>query len=355
MRKTSFLTLLSIVFLLIGCKQKTEIKQIVRPVKTLTIGNIQELLNTEFPGVTQELKSSHLAFRVGGPLTKLNAIEGMPVKKGQIIAEIDSRDFKVDLTAKEARFIQARAEKERYERLLAKKSVSKNEYDQRLAGYLEAKSAFEAAKNALTDTKLRAPFTAFIDKKFVENYERVNTGQTIVNLLDLSAIEVKFTIPELLAIQHRKFKSFDVFFDIYKDVPFKANFKEIEKKSEGSAGLPITLVLEHKNTKTSQYKIVPGMSCKIKVNISDNGKEIEKEDAPISVPVSAIFEKSEDETKCVYVVNKETMTVSLREVKLGSLVSSNLIWVTEGLKKGEILVTSGVARLQDGQKIKFLN
>lgn len=354
MRKIHLLWLLCLMFLA-SCKREEVKKEIIRPVKTIVIGDIQELINTDFPGVTQELKSVELAFRVGGPLVYFNAIEGMEVTKGQVIAEIDSRDFRVDLTAKEARFIQTRSEKERYERLLAKQSVSKNEYDQRLARYLEAKSSFEAAKNALVDTKLRAPFDAFIDQKFVENFERVHVGQTIVNLLDLSAIEVKFTVPELLAVQFRRFKDFHVYFDIYKDVPFKANFKEIGKKSESSAGIPITLVLEHKSTPDSEYKIIPGVACKVKVNLEDNAQHMGAGTAAISVPISAVIEQLDSDQKFVFVVDNSSMTVSRREVKVGTMVSSNLIWITEGLKQGETLVTAGAARLQEGQKIKFLN
>ncbi len=354
--KTGFLALFIVgVMVLSGCKSdKQEKKEVIRPVKTVVVGDLKQLINTEFPGVTEELQSVDLAFRIGGPLVYLNAIEGMQVKKGQIIAEVDSRDFRVDLTAKEARYIQTRAEKDRYQRLLARKSVSQNEYDHRLAAYLEAKSAYDAAKNAIVDTKLKAPFNAFIDQKLVENFERVRVGQTIVSLLDLSAIEIKFTIPELLAVQFRKFKDFTVYFDVYKDVPFKASFKEIGKKSESSAGIPITLVLDHKSTASSQYKIIPGVSCRVKVNIEDDEQDVDAE-AAISVPVTAVIEENAGDRKFVFVVDQSSKTVSKREVKVGTMVSSNLIWITSGLNRGETLVTAGAARLHDGQKIKFLN
>ena len=354
MRRLVIAVIILVIPAFISCKNEKEKKEIIRSVKTVIVGDIQQLIDNQFPGVTQELKSVEMAFRVGGPLVYLKATEGMAVKKGQLIAEIDSRDYKVDLTAKEARNIQARAEKERFERLLAKKSVSKNEYDQRLAASLEAQSAFDAAKNALADTKLKAPFSAFIDQKYVENFERVQIGQPIVTLLDLSAIEVKFTVPELLATQFRQFKDFNVFFDIYPDVPFKANFKGIEKKSESSAGIPITLVLEHKNSNNLEYQIIPGVACKVKVNLEE---EVSSADdiAAISVPVTAVFEKPDGENRYVFVVNKDSATVSLREVEVGTMVSTNLIWITDGIKQGETLVTAGANRLQDGQKVKILN
>ena len=339
-----------------GCKKEAPVKkQVIRPVRTMVVGDVQDLTNRSFPGITKEVQSVDMAFRVGGPLIQLNATEGQQVRTGQLIAEIDSRDFRVDLLAKEARFIQARAEEERFRATYERGSISKSEYDQKLALYLEAQSAFEAAKNALVDTKLRAPFDAFIDQKLVDNFERVRIGETIVTLIDLSAIEVRFSIPEALAIYFRQFENFTVSFDLYQDVPFVADLKEIAKKSERSAGIPVILVLRHKNTPDKKEKIVPGMACTIKVNLKDTPEEAEAEVTEFSIPTSSIYAQPDSDQKFVFVLNDEDMTVKKTEITIGTLVSTNLIWVLDGINKGDILVTAGANVLQDGQKVKYLN
>ena len=351
------LTLLCVTFIAsTGCKKEAPTKeQIIRPVRTIVVGDVQDLTNSTYPGITKEVQSVDMAFRVGGPLILLNATEGQQVRKGQLIAEIDPRDFRVDLLAKEARFIQARAEEERFRATYERGSISKSEYDQKLALYLEAQSAFEAAKNALVDTKLRAPFDAFIDQKLVDNFERVRIGETIVTLIDLSAIEVRFSIPEALAIYFRQFENFTVSFDLYQDVPFVADLKEIAKKSERSAGIPVILVLRHKNTPDKKEKIVPGMACTIKVNLKDTPEQAEAEVTEFSIPTSSIYAQPDSDQKFVFVLNDEDMTVKKTEITIGTLVSTNLIWVLDGINKGDILVTAGANVLQDGQKVKYLN
>jgi RND family efflux transporter MFP subunit len=340
----------------ISCKDDAPAKkQVIRPVRTMVVGDVQDLASTAFPGVTKEVQSVDMAFRVGGPLIQLNATEGQAVRKGQLIAEIDPRDFRVDLLAKEARFIQARAEEQRFRATYERGSISKSEYDQKLALYLEAQSAYEAAQNAVVDTKLRAPFDAFIDQKLVDNFERVRVGETIVTLIDLSAIEVRFSVPEALAIHFRQFENFTVSFDLYRDIPFVADLKEIGKKSEGSAGIPVILVLRHKNTPDSAEKIVPGMACSIKVNVKETPEEAEVEVTEFSIPTSAIYAQLDSDQKFVFVLNGENMTVKKTEVTLGTLVSTNLIWVLDGLNRGDILVTAGANVLQDGQEVKYLN
>ena len=358
--KTKSLLILALVSLTFiastGCKKEAPAKeQVIRPVRTVIVGDVQDLTNSTFPGITKEVQSVDMAFRVGGPLILLNATEGQQVRTGQLIAEIDPRDFRVDLLAKEARFIQARAEEERFRATYERGSISKSEYDQKLALYLEAQSAFEAAKNALVDTKLRAPFNAYIDQKLVDNFERVRIGETIVTLIDLSAIEVRFSIPEALAIYFRQFENFTVSFDLYQDITFIADLKEIAKKSERSAGIPVILVLRHKNSPDKKERIVPGMACLIKVNLKDTPEEAEAEVTEFSIPTSSIYAQPDSDQKFVFVLNDEDMTVKKTEITIGTLVSTNLIWVLDGINKGDILVTAGANVLQDGQEVKYLN
>mgnify|MGYP002228945450 CR=1 FL=1 len=67
---------------------------------------------------------------------------------------------------------------------LSKQAISKQEYESTEASYSNAKAAFEYAQNTLNQTKLRAPFDGFIQKKYVENYQKVQAGQGIVCLIN---------------------------------------------------------------------------------------------------------------------------------------------------------------------------
>ena len=341
-------------FLLPGCKEKSGEELLVRPVRTQTITSVEQLSTAKFPGVSKEVQTVEMAFRVSGPLVKLNAIEGQSVKRGQLLAEIDSRDFRVDLSAKEGRFIQARAEKERFEKLLVRNAVSQNEYDQRLAAYLEAKSAYEASQNALADTRLVAPFDAFVDQKMVENNERVTVGQTVLTLLDLSAIEVKFSVPDMLAAEYRDYDYFLVTFDVYPDHQFEADMKEVEKKSVGSAGIPVTIVIRHKNTTNDPYKITAGMSCNVQIVLKGSEDKLTAEPEDILIPLTAVYGEPENNENYVWVVQTDSLVVHKRKVTVGHLAGEDMIVIQSGLSKGETIVTAGGNLLTENQKIKLL-
>ena len=348
MKISKYLFLVSIV-LLLNCKKKEEatVEQI-RPVKAVEVLSSSDQFSKGFPAVTQETREVELSFRISGPLVYLNAEVGQAFKKGELIAEVDSRDFKINLAAKEGRMAQAKAEEQRYNNLFKKGSVSKNEYDIKLAAYLEANSNYEDAVNALKDTKLYAPFNGYIGKKLIENFQDVRSKETILTALDLSHLEVLTHIPENLAIFFPQFKSYKVLFDAYPNKVFDAKLKEAGKTPE-PAGYPLTLILDYKVGVNPDYRIAPGFTCRVDV-ILDN----ELDNETYIIPVTAVFEGDTDKSPSVWVLNKNTNTVSKKSVQVGSLISNNAIEVISGITHGEWVVTAGVHQLVEGQKVKQL-
>ncbi len=336
-----------------ACKKEEQQREFIRPVKAMQIKTALDALGKGFPAVSKETSEANLAFRISGPLTKLNVEEGQSVRKSQLIAEVDPRDFEVDLLAKSRRYIQAKAELDRWAELLKRQSVSQNDYDLKLAAYYEAESAFQAAENALTDTKIYAPYTAFVGKKFVENFEEIRAGQNIISLINISVIEVKTYIPENLAIQFFNFAGYEVEFEVYPGKVFDATLKEIEKSPEPE-GFPLTLYLDHKNVRGSGNIITPGMTCKVNIKLKDEIKGTTSESI-IIVPLSAVIEKENATNPSVWVFDIDNSIVSKREVKIGSLVSNNSIQIIDGLDSDEWIVTAGAHRLTEGQKVKQLS
>lgn len=320
----------------------------IRPVKAVQVMSASDQFSKGFPSVTQETREVELSFRISGPLVYLNAEVGQAFKKGELIAEVDSRDFKINLAAKEGRMAQAKAEEQRYNNLFKKGSVSKNEYDIKLAAYLEANSTYEDAVNALKDTKLYAPFNGYIGKKLIENFQDVRAKETILTVLDLSHLEVLTHIPENLAIFFPQFKSYKVLFDAYPNKVFDAILKEAGKTPE-PAGYPLTLILDYKVGVNPDYRIAPGFTCRVDV-ILDNALDNET----FIIPVTAVFEGDTDKSPSVWVLNKNTNTVSKKSVQVGSLISNNAIEVISGITHGEWVVSAGVHHLVEGQKVKQL-
>ena len=203
---------------------------------------------------------------------------------------------------------------QRAEKLLAKNAISMQEFETTQASYTNAKSAFENAQNTLNDTKLRAPFDGFIQKKYVENYQRVQPGQGVVCLINPAKLQVEFTIPE-------------------------TNISYVTS--------PSTIYVEFDLKK---YKVSVGFSCRVIVNIEN---DVVKEG--ITVPLSAVVFDNNLNSKIVFIYNPSTQKVELRKVSdEGIIVGRNDLIVSGNIEPGEQVVSAGASYLVDGQQVKIL-
>ena len=106
-----------------GEEQAPEEAPVARPIKILTVGDAGEREFT-LPGRVAAGEQVDLAFRVGGPLIELPAREGQEVRKGQVVAKIDPRDFRIRVDSAQAKFDQAEADIERLSALYEKQAAS---------------------------------------------------------------------------------------------------------------------------------------------------------------------------------------------------------------------------------------
>ena len=351
--------LLSFVVLVLfttACSDEDPVKEeIIRPVKAMVIGTASDLAEQGYPGTSKATQESEISFRVGGPLIKVNVVEGAIVKKGDIVAEIDPRDYKIAEQSARARYEQAKSEAERYKRLWEKGSVAKNDYDIKNANYMEAKAAWEDAVNDLKDTKLRAPFDGVYGPKLVDVGEVVKPEQAITTLSNLGVIEIATTIPEQLAVKYHDFESFEVVFDAFPKTVFTASLKEMGKVPTAE-GFPLRLYLDYKHDKNNpdQPKLSAGMSCRVIIKLKNKGDS----NGIFVVPTGAVFEADVDKSPSVWLIEKsdsaEIYTVKKQHVVLDGFAGKNTVNIKSGLKAGDRIVTAGAKRLVEGQKVKIL-
>ena len=123
-----------------------------------------------------------LSARVSGYVTKVNVEEGQRVKSGEVLAQIESKDYQSrtnqsenELGATTARVRDAELNYQRIENLFKAGAVSQQQRDSSLANYQELsrrtkalKASFDVTKNSLDDTVIRAPSDGVIAKKAAE-------------------------------------------------------------------------------------------------------------------------------------------------------------------------------------------
>ena len=74
----------------------------------------------------------------------------------------------------------------------------------------------------------------------------------------------------------------------------------------------------------------------------------------VYIPFHSIFSAGNEELPSVWVVDKNSMTVSKKNITVGEMVLQDYVQVLSGLYSGDVIVTAGVSQLQEAQKIKFI-
>lgn len=349
MKRKSGVILAAAIFLAACGGKKSSNDHFIRPVKTATVESRSEI-RKDFSGIVEAVEYVKLAFRVSGQIINLPVIEGQRVKKGELIATIDPRDIALQYAADKAAYETAAAQVERNKRLLGRQAISVQEYEISLANYQKAKSAFELSTNNMRDTRLTAPFEGSIEKRLVENYQRVNSGEGIVQLVNTQKLRIKFTIPDAyLPLLRARDQRFRVEFDIYKGHIFSAKLEEFLDISTDGTGIPVTITIDDPAFDRALYEVKPGFTCSIRFS-ADVGPMTQ--DNMTVVPLSAIFGENNGKQTYVWVVNDHK--VNRREIKVFSPTGDAQAFISEGLKPGEKIIIAGVYQLIEGETVKEL-
>ena len=334
---------------LLSCTGKSGVVTFSRPVKLYEVESMR-FFERNYPGVVKSERTSNLAFKMSGQLVKLNVENGQRVAKGEFIAEIDPIDYNLQLDAARAAYINSKSQLERYSRLIAKQAISQQEYESVQAAYKRDKSNFDNAMSMVRETKLYAPFSGIIERRYVDNYQRVQPSEPVVRLIDPEALEVDFTLPENnIDLMKSGDKQFYIPFEASPATRFKAKVTKFVDASPDGSGVPVTVALDDPSFDIRKYTVRPGFSAEVTLSIvNDDAADI------TAVPVTALRGGLTGSADSVWIYNKRDSTVTLHGVTTGELFGKDMISVTDGLVPGDEVVTAGVYQLVDGEKVRPL-
>lgn len=335
--------LLIVIFVISSCASKKTGEEDEVTIKTDTVKIYGQERSITFPGKVRASADVNLAFRVGGTILRVSVDAGDQVRKGQLLAEIDPRDYEIQLAATEAEYKQIKGEAERIISLYEKNSISPNDYEKALYGLQQITAKYEAHKNALTDTRLLAPFDGYVQKRLFNEGETLSAGMPVVSLINKDYPEVEISIPGADYVRREEFESYVCTSEMFPEVSFPLELMGITQKA--NLNQLYTMRLRFRPVSGHIYP-TPGMSVTVAL------KYKEKESMLTSVPVSSLF--GDESGTSVWIYNKETGTVSKRLVKPSSILTNGIVVISDGLKPGEIVVSAGVNSLEEGQPARPL-
>ena len=340
-------------------EEKTQPPPRIRPVRYQAVSQVSATRIRTFSGAAKAAMESKISFKVAGTISTLDAEVGDKVREGQLIAELDDRDYHLRVKESEAALVQAVAQLRnananfaRTRALYENDNASRNDYDTARTAVETSEAAVEAARRRLelseqqlTYTRLAAPLDGAIAQVGVEVNENVSSGQPIVTLNSLTQPEVEAAIPEQLIAQIRPGGSVTVRFDAIPGRSFKARVTEVGITSTPFATtFPVTVRLAR-----SDSSIRPGMSAEVDFRFGGKGAS-----GRLLVPTHSVGEDRQG--RFVYVLEPTEDGLGharRRAVAVGEITSEGLE-IVEGLSGGELVVTAGLTRITAGQEVRLL-
>lgn len=314
-----------------------------------------EALGTVTPAATVTVRP-----QVAGVITKVLFREGQMVRAGQVLVQIDPRQFEMDLlqaqgalTRDEAQLASARVTLTRYQTLLAQDSIARQEVDTQAATVKQLQGSVMSDKAAVGTARLNvgyariiAPVSGRVGLRVVDVGNYIGSGDAagVAVITTVSPIDVEFTVPQ-------------------DDVP------RIGARANTGAVLPVTALDRTRTTtldkgtfSTLDNIVDTGTgTVKAKARFANAGGtlfpsqfvnvrlELDTIRNAVVVPATALRQSSDG--AFVWVLNAD-QTVSKRKVTAGPSTTTQ-VSIATGLKVGEKVITEGGDRLRDGGKVQL--
>ncbi|MEM1053100.1 MAG: efflux RND transporter periplasmic adaptor subunit [Pseudomonadota bacterium] len=322
-----------------------EIEPAPRPAKLLQVNEASTQRSNNLPAVIRSVRTTDLAFQVGGQIIEWNAIDGSEFRRGQVIARLDARTFQAAVAQAEAQYQNADSEYQRALRLIEEDAISRSVVESRDAQRQIAKASLDTAKKNLSDTVLTAPFSGFVGRTNVEQFQNVAPQQPVL-VLQSQAVEAIVNVPGSFVLNSNRIRYFNTFVEL--DAAPGRRFAAVFREATGQADASTQTFEGHFSfTPPADLVVLTGMTATLFFETEE--LETEEEERGVAVPLTAIM--ADGDSRYVWAVTGRERVLERRNVKVGDSVGETMI-VTEGIKAGDTIVAAGGAYLQAGDTVR---
>ena len=333
----------------VGCSGESEapVEAPVRPAKLMVASASGNIRTISLPAVIEASATADLAFQVAGLIVAIPVREGQEVAAGAEIARLDQRDLRNELAKAQANQEAASRNFQRAERLLDQDLISHAERDQLKTQLDVAQAALNVARKQLDDSVLNSPFAGVVADLHVEAHQNVAAQEVVATLQTTGAATAVVQAPATLVANSGRIEPLEmetvVLLDAAPEQPIPATFHSSAARADPSAR---TFEVRFAFSPPLGLVILPGMTGSVRstVAVADGAGA-----ATVRVPIEAIL--SEADARYVWVVDRDSMTVSKRALTLAEGVGE-MLPVRDGLAAGETIVAAGVSQLHEGMQVR---
>lgn len=382
-------------------------KAAVRPVKTMTVTATQTNTSRTFPGTAKAASEAKIAFRVSGPIVEFDVTTGQYLKKGAVIARMDDRDYRVQisriragirearaglvamkkgardedlkmlrakLTADQAQFEEAHLLYDRYAALLKEKAIANVKYDRAKAAHDMARAKADVTRQEIAKaTRGARPEKIEAMKAKIEGLTaslkaaQNALADTVLTMPFSGFISGKFAqnhetvqagMPVVSCIDT---SSMEISVGIPEDVAvMESRFTEFTCTFDTYPHTPLKARLKETAKKASRgsktyaltvvidvpdgITVKAGMAADLTIHFKEG-----KTKTRFLLPVESVF-SDEAGAQFVWIIDPETSIARKTRVTPDRL-TGDCMAITGGLSTGDTIATAGIHFITEGQRV----
>ena len=287
-------------------------------------------------GSVQANESLELKSEAPGKITKIYFKEGSPVKKGDLLVQVNDEEIKAELTKQRFNKKLNEGIEFRQRKLLEKDAISQEEYDNALNKLNTTRADIAVLEAQEEKTKIKAPFDGTIGLRYVSEGALISTSTPIATLYNISPAKIEFAIPGRYSMQVKPGQK--IKFTVESDTSvFVGEVYAIEPQLDANTRtLKIRALAEN-----TQGLLLPGQFVRVELVLGTNNNAI-------MVPTEAVVPE----------LNRHKVYISkngkAQEVTVQTGLRKNLMLeIISGLHPNDTLITTGILQLRDGLGIQI--
>jgi membrane fusion protein, multidrug efflux system len=341
---------------LAACGNREQVAQPPRPVLVVradaAVGPVADGLSA-YAGEIRAREETALSFRVGGKLIRRVVDVGDRVRRGDLLAELDPGDLRLQvqslqaqLTAAEAQLARARADHARVASLAKDQLVSRSSLDQQTAALRAAEGQARAARaqldlsrNQASYSQLRAPQDGVISSRQIEAGQVVEPGKSVFALAVAGGREVAFALPEATIRDFVVGQPVVIELWSAQGQRIPGRIREIAPAADAQAR---TYAARATLDPALSQRVDLGQSARVYIPAAQNA-------VAMRLPLSAVHRGDKGAT-VVWVVDSKAQKARRAPVSIGPYAADGVA-VLAGLKPTDWVVVAGGHLLHEGQAV----
>ncbi len=276
--------------------------------------------------------------KAGGIVESIYVEEGQYVKKGQLLAQLDSEQATLEVAQLEANLRRLENDFSRNKELYEKQLISAEAFDQIKFDFASQKAGLDLRKLQVDYAQIKAPINGVISERLIKVGNMVPANQGAFRVTDFNPLHAIVYVPERELSKLRVGQKTLLGVDALPETTFNGRIRRISPIIDPGTGT-FKVTVEVSNPRQT---LKPGMLARVNItyDVHENALLIPKEAVVL-----------EDTESAVFTVHGDTV---YRKVVETGYTDAGAIEILSGLDQGEVVVTTGQSSLKDSTRVEVI-